>query len=252
MQQSIYGQQRYGLRLDQCSFYHTMEIPGFGLINGWGWDHRAHVGDMFRGVNFAGKRVLEVGPASGFITQMMDQQGAEVVSIEAPPFHKWDIIPFPGFDERWQPEGDQVWEPNTNAWWFVHEHFKMRAKVCYVGAYDIDTKPLGRFDTAVLFHVLIHARDPLKILRNCAAITDGEIIIGELVDSDVESLPFPVQKLIANPNDKSNFNAWWHFNSRLFADFLAICGFTRCRVERYTLTYKGVPHENFTLVASRQ
>jgi len=48
---------------------------------------------------------------------------------------------------------------------------------------------LGRFDSAVLFHVLLHARDPLKILQNCAAITDREIIIGEMVQDDIQLLP---------------------------------------------------------------
>jgi hypothetical protein len=229
-----------------------MEIPGIGLVNGWGWDHRAHVDDMFRGIDFAGKRVLEVGPASGFITQVMDQRGADVVSIEAPPHHKWDIIPFPGdYVEKWQSEGKAVWEASTNAWWFVHEHFKLRANVCYVGAYDIDTKPLGRFDSAMMFHVLLHARDPLKILQNCAAITDREIIIGETVQDDIQILPFPVMKLVAHPQNRGNFNTWWRFNSTFFADFLAICGFTQCMVHQYPLTYQGVPHSNFTLVASR-
>jgi hypothetical protein len=183
----------------------------------------------------------------------MDQRGAEVVSIEAPEFHKWDIVPFPGYIDKWQHDSEEVWQKNTNAWWFVHEHFKLRANVFYVGAYDIDTIPLGRFDTAVLFHVLLHARDPLKIIQNCAAITDREIIIGEMVHG-IESLELPIMNLTPNPfppPGEENFNAWWQFSSTFFANFLAICGFTKSRVHRYFLTYKGVPHENFTLVASR-
>jgi hypothetical protein len=59
MSDPLYAEPRIGLRPDQCSFYHTMDIPGVGLVEGYGWDHRAHVDDMFRDINFSGKRVLE-------------------------------------------------------------------------------------------------------------------------------------------------------------------------------------------------
>lgn len=248
-----YPPPRTGLRLDECQFYHTMDIPGVGLVKGFGWDHRAHVDDIFYGIDFSGKRVMEVGPASGFLTSAMDQRGAEVVSIEAPKFHKWDLVPFPDVTVKWQGMGEDVWEKNTNAWWFVHEHCKLRAKVYYVGAYDIDTVPLGRFDATVLSHVLLHARDPLKIIQNCAAITDHDIIICELV-RDLESFKLPIIRLTPDPSPlpgEENYNAWWQFSTSFFTNFLAICGFTKTRVHRYSLSYKGVLHENFTLVASR-
>ena len=48
-----------------CSFYHTMEVPGHGLVTG-PWDLRGGVDDYLGKVAFAGQRVLEIGPASGF------------------------------------------------------------------------------------------------------------------------------------------------------------------------------------------
>ena len=51
----------------ECDFYHTMEVPGHGLMTGH-WDLRGGVDDYLGRVAFAGQRVLEIGPASGFLT----------------------------------------------------------------------------------------------------------------------------------------------------------------------------------------
>jgi hypothetical protein len=54
-----------------CYFYHTVELPGYGVING-DWDLRRGVDDYLGKVAFAGQRVLEIGPASGFVTFEME------------------------------------------------------------------------------------------------------------------------------------------------------------------------------------
>ena len=59
-----------------CYFYHTMEVPGHGLMTGE-WDLRGAVDDYLGKVAFAGQRVLEIGPASGFLTFEMENRGAE-------------------------------------------------------------------------------------------------------------------------------------------------------------------------------
>jgi hypothetical protein len=56
-----------------CYFYHTMELPGYGVING-DWDLRHGVDDYLGNVTFAGKRVLEIGPASGFLAFEMEKR----------------------------------------------------------------------------------------------------------------------------------------------------------------------------------
>ena len=52
--------------IGDCSFYHTVELPGYGVINGE-WDLRGRVNEYLGNVDFAGQRVLEIGPASGFL-----------------------------------------------------------------------------------------------------------------------------------------------------------------------------------------
>ena len=43
-----------------CYFYHTLEVPGYGLFEGE-WDLREGVEAYLGGVDFRGRRVLEIG-----------------------------------------------------------------------------------------------------------------------------------------------------------------------------------------------
>ena len=60
-----YAEPREVTSLDECYFYHSMTIPGYGLVRG-PWDHREGVDAYLGNVDLQGKRVLEVGTASGF------------------------------------------------------------------------------------------------------------------------------------------------------------------------------------------
>jgi hypothetical protein len=92
---------RDGVKFEDCDFYHTVEIPGRGVVHGQ-WDLRQHLDEYLGGYRFAGKRVLEIGPASGFLTFEMERRGADVVALEVPDDPGWDFVPFP----------DDVLQPN--------------------------------------------------------------------------------------------------------------------------------------------
>src|SRR5215831_7108370 len=94
MMENLFVQPRNGIRLEECDFYHTVEIPGHGVVHGQ-WDLREHLDEYLGGYAFAGKRVLEIGPASGFLTFEMERRGAEVVALEVPDDPGWDFVPFP-------------------------------------------------------------------------------------------------------------------------------------------------------------
>jgi 2-polyprenyl-3-methyl-5-hydroxy-6-metoxy-1,4-benzoquinol methylase len=91
-QTELYAQPRDVTNLGNCDFYHTMDLPGYGTVEG-GWDLRGSVREYLGGVSFTGKRVLDVGKASGFLTFHMESQGAEVVAYDLSEYHGWDVIP---------------------------------------------------------------------------------------------------------------------------------------------------------------
>ena len=86
-----------GIRAEDCYFYHTCEIPGFGLVTGE-WDLRGHESEYLGGVSFNGKSVLEVGPASGYISFWMEDNGANVTAYDLDINRKWDFVPFHDVD----------------------------------------------------------------------------------------------------------------------------------------------------------
>jgi SAM-dependent methyltransferase len=159
-----------------CYFYHTMELPGYGVING-DWDLRHGVDDYLGNVTFAGKRVLEIGPASGFLAFEMEKRGAEVVSIEVTAEHAWDFVPYPAkrLDEVFGPRRI-VMQQLKNSYWFSHAALQSKARVYYGDVYNLPTSH-GQFDIAVMGSVLLHCRDPLRIVKQCGRIARTLIIV---------------------------------------------------------------------------
>src|ERR1700722_17438739 len=80
-------------RLSGCYFYHTMELPDFGVVHGE-WeirDFHQYIGS----VDLAGKRVLDVGTASGFLSFRAERAGAsEVVSFDVDSAARERRLPF--------------------------------------------------------------------------------------------------------------------------------------------------------------
>lgn len=95
----IYAKPRVVTTVAQCIFYHTMDIPGHGHVDGY-WDLRGTEKQYLGNVDFAGKRVLEVGTASGYLCFWMEQQGADVVAYDLSPQENWDIVPFAQYDHK--------------------------------------------------------------------------------------------------------------------------------------------------------
>ncbi len=135
--------------IGDCYFYHTIELPGHGVMNG-DWDLRRGVDDYLGKVVFAGKRVLEIGPASGFLTFEMEKRGAEVTSVEVTAEHGWDFVPYPAsrLEEVFGPRRI-VMERLKNSYWFSHAAQQSKAKVYYGDVYNLPSS-LGEFDIAVM------------------------------------------------------------------------------------------------------
>ena len=80
-------------RFEECSFYHHMDLPVVGEV-GSGWDLRPTVDTYLGNLDFRGKRVLDVGAASGFLTFEMEARGAEVVSFDMVHGSQWNVVPY--------------------------------------------------------------------------------------------------------------------------------------------------------------
>lgn len=250
MAQSLFAEPRVVTSVDDCLFYHTLDVPGYGTIHGF-WDIRGNESEYLGGVDFTGTRVLEIGPASGQLSFFMERAGAEVVSADVTEDFHWDF--FWDLYDRIPDDLQAVFELNRgnierikNSYWFLHRAFGSNAKVYYGNTYELP-RELGEFDISVLACILLHSKYPHRILENCARLTREKVVVVEpfrqrqLTQSSVEFLPV----------GKRWWDTWWGFSPKFFMDVLSSMGFIYSKVTYHTQKQFDIPEHMFTVVASR-
>lgn len=234
-----------------CYFYHTMEIPGVGLVEGE-WDLRANTAAYLGGQDLRGKRVLEIGKASGFLSFFMERQGAEVVAYDLSERETWDTIPYAGYDYRGRRETFRTHIKRMNdGFWLAHKALDSKVKLAHGTVYSVP-RELGEFDAAVLASVLLHVRDPFHALENALRLTRDLAIL-------VEAVPPPMTRFLKT--DSPHFmpdaatqepkDTWWFLPPPLLTRFLEVLGFTVQAITRHEQNFQGVPVPHFTIVARR-
>jgi O-methyltransferase len=225
-----------------------MELPDRGVIEGRDWDLRGRVYEYFGNVDFAGQRVVEIGPASGFLTFEMEKRGADVISVEVTDEHGWDFVPYPDarLEEVFGPRRI-VMQQLKNSYWFGHAALQSKAKVYYGDVYSLPAT-LGNFDIAVMAALLLHCRDPLRIIEQCANRANSLIIVDKF-HPDLEGAPIC---RLAPTAENFLWHTWWHFSTQFFIQFLAVMGFTATGTATHEQYHRGKAHTLFTIVARRE
>jgi O-methyltransferase len=239
----------------ECNFYHTTDVPGHGLVRGQ-WDLRAGVDDYLGHYDFKGKRVLEIGPATGFLTFHMEKTASEVVAVELPMDRGfWNAVPYENLglarrDDSWTKAEEQFFDHIRGirrGFWFCHRMFGSKALV-YHGSSENLPAELGEFDVAVLAAVLLHTRSPVAVLESVARRVTGSIIITEVHVPELGE--DGVCALVPTESNKA-WDTWWRFSPRFFTQFLEVLGFTEHRVSFHQQPADGRMIPQFTVVASR-
>ena len=233
-------------RLEECHFYHTMEVPGFGVQQG-DWDLRAGFDAYLGSVPLRGKRVLEIGPASGFLTFEMENRGADVVSVEVTDDPGWDFVPYPAasLSEIVEPRRE-IMRRLKNSYWFAHAAHRSKAQIYYGDVYHLPAT-LGEFDIAVMGAVLLHLHSPLRVVTQCAQRA-RTVVITDMFHPDLEGKP--ICRLVPNTRN-FKWGTWWNFATDFFTQFLAVMGFTTTEVSTHQQYRCQTAHTLFTVVGRR-
>jgi SAM-dependent methyltransferase len=241
----------------ECYFYHTLDLPGFGTVPG-DWDLRAGVGHYFGGFDFRGRRVLEVGCASGFLTFAMERQGAEVVAFDLSEDFDFDPVPYARTDHEGFRQGFKQANSRrlNNGWWLAHRALGSRAQVVYGTAYDIPTA-IGPVDAATFGCVLLHLRDPFLALQNALRLTRDTVIITE----QMQMSRWARLRLWLAGGSAAAFLpdgrrcepkvVWWYFSPGVIRRMIGVLGFEDAAVSYHTQTFQGRPMPMFTVVGRR-
>jgi hypothetical protein len=68
------------IRLDDCEWYHIMEVPGLGLTDGI-FDCRKDIDNILGNLDFKNKKVLNLGPITGYLNFMKPDKSRKLSRI---------------------------------------------------------------------------------------------------------------------------------------------------------------------------
>jgi hypothetical protein len=219
---------------DECAWYHTFDLPD-GTITRATWDLRNSVDDYLGRFDFTGKSVLEIGPASGFLTVAMEKRGARIVSIENSPDQAWEHVPRTDLDaDRWL-ELRRVGSPRLfKSWWYAQKVYNCSASVVYCGASALrSVANILKFDVCFIGGVLQHVRYPVDVLWAASRIADV-VIVTERYLPEVESDGARMRFVPAPGNDY--LDTWFYLSSTVVTNALGVFGFEPVRRETFQVT----------------
>ena len=241
---------------DDCIFYHSMDVPGLGAVQGQ-WDLRGSERDCLGDVNLADKTVLEIGPASGYLTFWMERAGASVTSFDLDDTENWDLVPFADRDPlALQAERSEIIRRVNNAWWYTRAALGAQAACVNGTAYDVD-ETLGLFDIVTINSVLLHLRDPMLAVERAAARARHQIVI-----TDVSERQFAADRpdfsselalrFIPRADTGGPIDAWWYIPSALLIEYLKILGFSSIEKHEFKASFQdGNCWDLYTIVGTR-
>lgn len=266
---SLYATPRLGLTVEDCYFYHTIDLPKVGVVKG-DWDIR-NVDDYLGRVDLSGKHVLEIGPASGFLTLTMEKRGADVVGFDLNPDHFPDNLISDSYDRTAYLDGYRTFQLKlNNAFWFTHEAFSLNAKVVHGSVYRIP-KAIGEFDVGTMCCVLTHLSDPFAAMCQTLARVKHTAIITEMLAFDTKSLtgrllttlvnrlfrdkrtvpPVPMFFYPHRSVDRHHYT-WWRFTPDSIVRMLSLLGFRTAHILIHVQGCCGQEPRLFTVVAERE
>lgn len=225
---------RAALALNDCAFYHTFEHPNGDIIPG-PWDLRGREPTYLGGITVEGKRVLELGPASGYLTFYMERHGANVVGLDAGFTTEIDLMPVMGWDMyAAKTTHMHMIGSYQNSWWYMHRALSSRAKVVYSDIYAFPGD-MGDFDITLAGSILLHLRDPFKALSEAAARTRSTLVVTELLNPAAADEDRGV--MVFDPVGGEHPTNWWALSPGAVTRMVRRLGFPSTR-----LTYHPQRH----------
>jgi hypothetical protein len=256
---SIYANPREGLTLDQCYFYHTMDIPGIGTVEGE-WDIRGREREYLGHLALSGKRVLEMGTASGFLCFYMEQQGAQVVAYDLSEKDSWDIVPY---GARHAEELAKLVSDRrrhiallNNGYWYAHKALNSRARVVYGSVYEVPQE-IGPVDIVTFTSILLHVRDPFLAMARASRLARESLVVTEMVreqpqaPESTEGRGLPYMRFLPDAERLEPWETWWSLTPQIVCRFAEVLGFGDTSIQYFEVPSRWRVERMFSVVAHR-
>lgn len=254
--QDIYATPRNVTDIGDCYFYHTMDLPEYGTVEG-PWDLRKGAHQYLGGVTFKGKRVLEIGTASGFLCFFMESQGADVVAYDLSEDQSWDVVPYAQCDYlQFSSARKAHIKKINNAFWLSHRVYDSSAMMVY-GHVNAIPEEIGMVDISTFGSVLLHVRDPFLALENALRLTRETVIVTDVPPR----LHFPSRLIGGITGPTMHFmpkyakckplETWWHLSPEIILNFIGVLGFEEATVSYHIQKLNGRNMKLYTIVGHR-
>lgn len=240
--------------LKDCYIYHSIELPN-QVLHG-DWDIRPVAQDYTGNVEFAGKSVLDVGTATGFLSFYAESNGASrVVSVDNDGNH--DIIPWCENEstDKIISESLEHTARVKRGYWYCHNALRSKAKVVYSNVYNLPVD-LGQFDVVLVGCILLHLRDPFKALEAATKLAGDTIVVvdgfwGPHTESEMTFLP---NFAGSGRHEPSDYYSWWFLHPRTITRMLSVLGFSIKSITPFMMGNPkngGIDQRFYSLVAQR-
>jgi SAM-dependent methyltransferase len=193
--------------------YHQLDL-GQGLIIEGDYDMTQYLQYYPIPEDLTGKRVLDVGTASGFFALEAAKRGAEVVAIDIWPR---DGALFPAIIEA---TGSSIQYIEKNI-------------------YDL-TPEFGLFDLVICGSLLLHLPDQFGAIQRLKAVCRGQLIISNACTEDSQTNPHPVCNFLGLPGTDGDYWHYWSVSGVALKRMLLTAGFTNV-TEPVHFTLGAVP-----------
>ncbi len=231
--------------LEDCEFYHVMDISGLSEPPKGIFDLRNGVNEFLGHVDFKNKTVLELGPSTGYLTFHIEKNGGKVTSIDLD-IKKKDRDIVPRVKHNWKEELNVFMreeERRRNAYWYAHKAFNSKSKLILSHVNDLPAE-LGIYDISLMCTVLLHLQNPFLGIQNMFRHTKEKAIITELGGyTRIKSFRNTIRNLIRRimrpppsmtfiPDEGRTPFKWWYLSPEVIVNMANILGF-----EKNTITY---------------
>ena len=215
-----------GQEIRDCYFYHVMNLPQVGTVGG-AWDLRGRFDDYIANTRLAGRSVLDVGTASGFLSFEAEKRGASrVVSFDMDDKRRQHFLPYKGhpcYEDKenyiqYLNDGYMSWK---RGYWLAHRAFGSRASVYYGDVYNLPTG-LGRFDVVIVGCLLMHLANPIIALESISRLSTDTIVVIDTVDTHNQE---PVAHLESKANDPGGHFIWFALSIGFYREVYAMLGY---------------------------
>ena len=234
-----------------CVFYHTMDFDDGSGVSG-AWDLRGRFAGYIGNYPVAGKTLLDVGTASGFLAFAAEKAGAQVTAHEGLSISEYCQLHFSGLPYH---EDRAAFDRDTEAWFealkngFWHAWHKNHSKVEVIYA-PLSSMPYWerRFDVVLAGAILEHLSDPVKLIWDMTRLANEAVIIAftPVIMSEAQTMT----AASGWDDPKQNFT-WWTLSLGLYKRVFANVGFDMELVTATAVT-GGVEHERPTIIARRR